>query len=261
MAYSSSAPSPIAKLFTLHTASNTMECSRVQHLRRGQAGEGGEAHRHQTPSLKNSVKRSATCHLTSITYELCFLLSLSASRTTRFIFSWIVTSISGACPSQPLTVVADPKKVQALAESISEIGLQEPVSASAQEFSSILAPALLCTLAVCVATFLHTYHDHVMQIDVLDVEGQLYGFSGCHRYEVRTFAASALCSTGFQPPKMRGTSWHSCIPAAARPNVVPHHTAVGPQSWYRASKMLCRLTRSWERRQSGVAYARGARQP
>ncbi|CAL5221390.1 g3573 [Coccomyxa viridis] len=40
----------------------------------------------------------------------------------------------------------DPKKVQALAESISEIGLQEP-------------------------------------IDVLDVEGQLYGFSGCHRYE------------------------------------------------------------------------------
>lgn len=40
----------------------------------------------------------------------------------------------------------DPKKVKALAESISEIGLQAP-------------------------------------IDVLEVEGQLYGFSGCHRYE------------------------------------------------------------------------------
>ncbi|EIE19475.1 ParB domain protein nuclease, partial [Coccomyxa subellipsoidea C-169] len=40
----------------------------------------------------------------------------------------------------------DPKKVKDLAESIAEIGLQEP-------------------------------------IDVLEVEGQYYGFSGCHRYE------------------------------------------------------------------------------
>ncbi|BDA43569.1 probable sulfiredoxin-1 at C-terminar half [Coccomyxa sp. Obi] len=40
----------------------------------------------------------------------------------------------------------DPEKVKQLADSIAEIGLQEP-------------------------------------IDVLEVEGQYYGFSGCHRYE------------------------------------------------------------------------------
>ena len=34
---------------------------------------------------------------------------------------------------------------------------------------------------------------HIMQNDVLEVERQLHGFSGCHRYEVR---ASALCSIG-----------------------------------------------------------------
>jgi uncharacterized ParB-like nuclease family protein len=43
---------------------------------------------------------------------------------------------------------ADPEKVAALMESIKDIGLQEP-------------------------------------IDVLEVEGEYYGFSGCHRYEVR----------------------------------------------------------------------------
>lgn len=47
---------------------------------------------------------------------------------------------------RPLFRQNDQNKVQALMESISEIGLQEP-------------------------------------IDVLEVEGQYYGFSGCHRYE------------------------------------------------------------------------------
>uniref|UniRef100_B8HYI6 sulfiredoxin n=1 Tax=Cyanothece sp. (strain PCC 7425 / ATCC 29141) TaxID=395961 RepID=B8HYI6_CYAP4 len=47
---------------------------------------------------------------------------------------------------RPLFRQNDPDKVAALMASISEIGLQEP-------------------------------------IDVLDVEGQYYGFSGCHRYE------------------------------------------------------------------------------
>jgi sulfiredoxin len=47
---------------------------------------------------------------------------------------------------RPLFRQNDPKKVEALMESIARIGLQEP-------------------------------------IDVLEVEGQYYGFSGCHRYE------------------------------------------------------------------------------
>lgn len=47
---------------------------------------------------------------------------------------------------RPLPRVNDPGKVKALMESIAEIGQQEP-------------------------------------IDVLEVDGQYYGFSGCHRYE------------------------------------------------------------------------------
>ena len=47
---------------------------------------------------------------------------------------------------RPLPRNNDPEKVKALMESIAEIGQQEP-------------------------------------IDVLEVEGQYYGFSGCHRYE------------------------------------------------------------------------------
>ncbi|MGF1500125.1 MAG: ParB N-terminal domain-containing protein [Elainellaceae cyanobacterium] len=47
---------------------------------------------------------------------------------------------------RPLFRQNDPEKVEALMASIQEIGLQEP-------------------------------------IDVLEVDGQYYGFSGCHRYE------------------------------------------------------------------------------
>jgi len=47
---------------------------------------------------------------------------------------------------RPLPRANDPNKVKALMDSIAEIGLQEP-------------------------------------IDVLEVDGQYYGFSGCHRYE------------------------------------------------------------------------------
>jgi sulfiredoxin len=50
---------------------------------------------------------------------------------------------------RPLFRHNDQTKVQALMESIQQIGLQEP-------------------------------------IDVLEVEGQYYGFSGCHRYEACT---------------------------------------------------------------------------
>lgn len=50
---------------------------------------------------------------------------------------------------RPLYRTNDPDKVAALMDSIQEIGLQEP-------------------------------------IDVLEVEGHYYGFSGCHRYEACT---------------------------------------------------------------------------
>ena len=76
--------------------------------------------------------------------------------------------------------------MKALAESISEIGLQEPVQSSVtfraissvalHPFETADSVALHRSLTSCVC---------YLQIDVLDVEGQLYGFSGCHRYEVR----------------------------------------------------------------------------
>ena len=47
---------------------------------------------------------------------------------------------------RPLYRQNDPEKVRSLMDSIAKIGLQEP-------------------------------------IDILEVEGQYYGFSGCHRYE------------------------------------------------------------------------------
>jgi sulfiredoxin len=50
---------------------------------------------------------------------------------------------------RPLIRQTDPQKVAALIESIAAIGQQEP-------------------------------------IDILEVEGQYYGFSGCHRYEACT---------------------------------------------------------------------------
>lgn len=50
---------------------------------------------------------------------------------------------------RPLPRANDPEKVQALMQSIAEVGLLEP-------------------------------------IDVLEVEGEYYGFSGCHRYEACT---------------------------------------------------------------------------
>jgi sulfiredoxin len=50
---------------------------------------------------------------------------------------------------RPLPRQNDPQKVAVLMESIQTVGLQEP-------------------------------------IDVLEVEGQYYGFSGCHRYEACT---------------------------------------------------------------------------
>ena len=50
---------------------------------------------------------------------------------------------------RPLPRATDQAKVEALMKSIQEIGLQEP-------------------------------------IDVLEVEGEYYGFSGCHRYEACT---------------------------------------------------------------------------
>ena len=60
---------------------------------------------------------------------------------------------TGNCKADVL-VSADQDKVQALMLSIEEVGLKEP-------------------------------------IDVLEVEGDYYGFSGCHRYEVRPCRAPA----------------------------------------------------------------------
>jgi len=65
---------------------------------------------------------------------------------------------------RPLLRQNDPDKVVALMASIQEIGLQEP-------------------------------------IDVLEVEGQYYGFSGCHRYEAcsRLGHETILCNVRRAP--------------------------------------------------------------
>ena len=60
-----------------------------------------------------------------------------------------------------------------LMDSIKEIGLQVPVRARAALLSSVLI--LHCS----------SLDRLPAQIDVLEVEGQIYGFSGCHRFEVR----------------------------------------------------------------------------
>jgi uncharacterized ParB-like nuclease family protein len=68
---------------------------------------------------------------------------------------------------RPLYRQNDPEKVQQLMESIREIGLQEP-------------------------------------IDVLEVEGRYYGFSGCHRYEAcqRLGHATIRCRVRRAPPSV-----------------------------------------------------------
>ncbi|XP_047159838.1 sulfiredoxin, chloroplastic/mitochondrial isoform X1 [Vigna umbellata] len=75
----------------------------------------------------------------------------------------------------------DPNKVKELMDSIKEIGLQVPM-------------ALYDDYSLCLRE-LSPDHDFykkikisfrqrfVMQIDVLEVDGVYYGFSGCHRYE------------------------------------------------------------------------------
>ena len=70
---------------------------------------------------------------------------------------------------------ADADKVQALIESIKDIGLQEPVCA----LRNLASP--ICSGSIPLNAFDTPF---CMQIDVLFVEGKYYGFSGCHRYEV-----------------------------------------------------------------------------
>ncbi|BBN07127.1 sulfiredoxin [Marchantia polymorpha subsp. ruderalis] len=92
----------------------------------------------------------------------------------------------------------DPEKVKELMASIADIGLQEPVSLSLYEqnwdqcliFLGLFAfegDSYLGTIQmprfrkiISVSKILNLL---LLQIDVLEVEGFYYGFSGCHRYE------------------------------------------------------------------------------
>ena len=82
-------------------------------------------------------------------------------------------------------------------ESIEEIGLQEPVS---------VEPRALWLPVLCLTAFFGTVKTEeaathltdvlsVQQIDVLEVEGKFYGFSGCHRYEVRWLLQLLTCKS------------------------------------------------------------------
>jgi len=87
---------------------------------------------------------------------------------------------------------ADPNKVQALAESISEIGLQVPVCIFGTDNLGPLVQSRMSSSCFARHPISPRRYDiwvRYMQIDVLEVEGQLYGFSGCHRYEVSLSAA------------------------------------------------------------------------
>ena len=119
---------------------------------------------------------------------------------------------------------ADPDKVRRLAESIAEIGLQEPVGTWHSHVSEIHVLWSQSSMQVLYNTLL------CMQIDVLDVDGQLYGFSGCHRYEVR-WADELQWSTA---------SLHACHCADGMP-------------------LTCRPTRCWEERPSCAESGRAAR--
>lgn len=90
--------------------------------------------------------------------------------------------------------LADDEKVRALMDSIAEIGLQEPVRT---------VPAQTCV--ACSFCSLHEIKEQkriaradwvllmrVHKIDVLEVDGQYYGFSGCHRYEVRVSCSAIV---------------------------------------------------------------------
>ena len=70
--------------------------------------------------------------------------------------------------------VADPEKVKDLANSIAEIGLQEPVRLASGHIRPLVYRRGMQSLRTLTTP----------QIDILEVEGQYYGFSGCHRYEV-----------------------------------------------------------------------------
>ncbi len=80
-----------------------------------------------------------------------------------------IQSISLKQIRRPLFRENDPTKVEALMQSISEIGLQEP-------------------------------------IDVLEVDGEYYGFSGCHRYEACTKLGheTILCNVRRAPRSVLG---------------------------------------------------------
>lgn len=100
---------------------------------------------------------------------------------------------------------ADQDKVQALMESIQEIGLKEPVSLPIRQQ---LLSVPLSSLPISVLC---------LQIDILEVDGKFYGFSGCHRFEVSNFHAVravilyTLLSSFFgslQAPLVGVADWH-----------------------------------------------------
>lgn len=153
--------------------------------------------------------------------------------------------------------------MKALAESISEIGLQEPVqssvtfhamsSAGLHPFETAGGVGLYRSLTYCVC---------YLQIDVLEVEGLLYGFSGCHRYEVRVLLHGSQLTR--QWLLSRDLSYQ--ISWALRLKVLmylpgmmqPSRADVNRAS--RRQGVLCRRIRSWERRPFCVASGKAARQ-
>ena len=92
--------------------------------------------------------------------------------------------------------LADEEKVQALMESIEEIGLQEPVSVEPIAlWLLVLRPSRAQGTFKTDETATHLTSVWSMdQIDVLEVEGKFYGFSGCHRYEVRWLFQDLICA-------------------------------------------------------------------
>ncbi|KAG2409261.1 Sulfiredoxin protein [Vigna angularis] len=89
----------------------------------------------------------------------------------------------------------DPNKVKELMDSIKEIGLQVPLGLWESEVTgvgfSVFSGSIGCSwnwiyvlkLLLSLVFKLWLFRSAMMQIDVLEVDGVYYGFSGCHRYE------------------------------------------------------------------------------
>lgn len=155
---------------------------------------------------------SPTCHITRTPPQHNALFVSSPSKPS--IDPWarhvpMVGSMLHVTPLQPLlqpphafsaVCYTDQAKVAALMESIEEIGLQEPVCVLLDGCIHHWWTCRCMRRGICEAADMYDKHPSLTQIDVLEVEGKYYGFSGCHRFEVLAHAFMTYTPTEKSAP-------------------------------------------------------------